>query len=52
MRVQCATIRAEAASTIKTDLIERVIRSVISLWYAVDMLDTYKDKLDFVWLSR
>ena len=31
MLVQCATISIEAASTIKTGLIERVIRSAISL---------------------
>ena len=52
MLVQCATIRVEAVSTIKIDLIEQVIRSAISLWHVVDMIDLCKDKLDFVWLCR
>ena len=37
--VQCATVRVEAASTIKIDSIERIIRSAISLRRAVEMLD-------------
>ena len=39
MLVQCATIKVKAASIIKSDSIERVIRSAFSLSRAVDMLD-------------
>ena len=45
MLVQCATIRVKAASIIKSDSIERVIRSAFSLSRAVEMLD-------FVWLNE